>query len=427
LVGAGLHALARRAWIGLPAALFLAFFFGREAWPEARIQAKEQAPPMAAIAALERYVHPGRETIVADEDFHAFLRTERWEGRLVAWGYLDSELVAGVKQFNKRLVRLQDFTAEGGPPDGTWRIFFRGGRAAQALGNDRLLSVGLRDPAPPLFFSGFGVKESSPGAPSFRWAGPSAHLLVPGLEGPPVALLSGERPPEGGEMTLRVTDHRSGKEILSRRIVPGPFEVALVSPPVFGPLPSPVELVLSCDHPIPLPTKVGGVRPTQGCFIVREATSSVAPESLWEAQGGRRLVDVGSPRDLRADPEGFYGREPLPSLSVDMRWTTAAASVVWVPIRGFSPKRLALRARAPSKEPVDVTVAVGGLPAGHLAVPAGDFTEVSLALSPRAAEKLSGADAVRISFTSATWNPKKSGFSNDDRELGIGVDRIALE
>jgi hypothetical protein len=110
-----------------------------------------------------------------------------------------------------------------------------------------------------------------------------------------------------------------------------------------------------------------------------------------------------------------------------MRWTTAAASVVWVPIRGFSPKRLALRARAPSKEPVDVTVAVGGLPAGHLAVPAGDFTEVSLALSPRAAEKLSGADAVRISFTSATWNPKKSGFSNDDRELGIGVDRIALE
>ncbi len=74
-----------------------------------------------------------------------------------------------------------------------------------------------------------------------------------------------------------------------------------------------------------------------------------------------------------------------------------------------------------------MTVAIGGVPAGRLAVPSGDFTEVSLALSPRAAEKLSGADALRISFSSPTWNPKRAGLSNDDRELGIGVDRIALE
>ncbi len=129
-VAAGIDAIVRRPALSFLATCGLAALFAPEAYREAR-RNREETPPIAALRTLETYVHPGRETIVADDDFQPFLRLERWEGRLAAWGYLDSEFVAGARQINMRLVRLADATEEplSYRADRGWRAFWHGGRA----------------------------------------------------------------------------------------------------------------------------------------------------------------------------------------------------------------------------------------------------------------------------------------------------------
>ncbi|MCM3878174.1 MAG: hypothetical protein NEA02_17385 [Thermoanaerobaculia bacterium] len=427
-VGAGLESLLRRGFFAFGAASVVAFFLAREAWPEVRASARVETPPIAALRTLERYVHPGRETIVADPVFHSFLRTERWEGRLVVWGYSDEELVRAPRQMNKRLVRLADFTGETGAPDASdaaWRSWTRGGLVAEALGNRRLLSVAVRDPAPPLFGPGFGVRESVPGMPSFRWAGPAAHLYVPADQGPLCAVLSGNRPAEAGNTTLRVTEAGSGREILTRRIAPGPFDLAIVPRAVVGPMPGPAEYVLACDRPRELPLLEGATRPARGCFTFREATFSYAPDALWIRQAARLVADVGAPDDGRFDPEGFFGREKIGDTGLDLRWSTGDASIVFSPVPGFVPARLVLRARAVAAS-VDVAVSVGNLAAGSVRVTPG-LAEVSLALPPEAVRALSGPEPVRLWIHVPTTVPKDAGIGQDTRALGIGVDRVSLE
>lgn len=428
--GAGLVALFRKGPLGFLAGAAAAALFAREAYPEVEWGARHDTPPMAAIHALERYVHPGRETIVADDSFHAFLRMERWEGRLVAWGYTDEEIASAPRQANRRYVRLADFTVEPEPPDRTdpvWKSWYRGGRVLEALGNRRLLAVAVRDPAPPLFGPGFGPKERVVGGPAFRWAGLAAHLIVPGLQGSPAALLSGERPSDAGATTLTVTEAETGKIVLVRRIEPGPFEVAIVARPVYGPLERAAEYVLTCDKPKALPPLPGAVRPREGCFTFRESTFPVPPEKLWERQGSRFTADIGSPRDRGADPEGFWERETRENLSIDLRWTTASASVLWCPVREFAPKRLFLRARPPGKEAVSVSVTVNGQPAGKIYVAPGDFAETALDLPEPTAAALAGVEPVRIGFSSLAVSPKAAGTGPDTRALGVAVDRISLE
>ena len=426
--GAGLEALLRRGALAFGAACLAGLFLARETWPAVRVSAREETPPMAALRSLERWVHPGRETIVADPDFQAFLRTERWEHRLVAWGYLDEELVQAPRQMNKRLVRLADFTGEPVAPildDPLWRSYTKSGRVAEALGNGRLLTVAVRDPAPPLFGPGFGVRETVPGEPSFRWAGPAAHLYVPADQGPLCAVLSGERPADVGETTLRVTEAGSGRLLLERRIAPGPFDLAIVPRAIFGPMPGPSEYVLSCDRPKDLPPLDGAKRPAKGCFTIREATYSHPPEMLWTRQGLRLVADIGAPDDGRFDPEGFFGREKSSDAGLDMRWTTATASIVFSPVPGFTPSRLILRARAVA-EPVDVDVSVGDVPAGSVRVAVG-LAEVSLPLAPAALPALAGPEPVRLRFHAPTTVPRDAGKGDDTRALGIGVDRVSLE
>ena len=428
-LGAGLQALLRRGDLAFGAACLGAFFFAREAWPEVRASAREETPPIAALRRLERWVHPGRETIVADRDFSAFLRTERWEGRLAVWGYTDEELVQQARrQMNKRLVRLADFTGETGAPDlvdPAWRTFTREGRVAEALGNGRLLAVAVRDPAPPLFGPGFGLKESVPGAPSFRWAGPAAHLYVPADQGPLCAVLSGDRPGDAGETTLRVTEAGSGRLLSERRIGPGPFDVAIVPRAVFGPMPGPSEYVLSCDRPKDLPRLEGATRPAKGCFTFREATYSWPPEALWPRQGPRLVADLGAADDGRFDPEGFFGREKIADTGLDFRWTEGTASIAFSPVPGFVPSRLVLRARSVAAE-ADVAISVDSVPACNVSV-APNLAEVSCLLTPEAVSALSGPEPARLWFRAPTTVPKDAGKGDDTRALGIGVERISLE
>lgn len=427
LVGAGLRAIGRRGPAAFALALLPAAVFGRETLDEIRTYAHVETPPIAALRHLERYVHPGRESIVADDVFQPFLRLERWEGRLAAWGYLDSEFASAPRQINKRLVRLADLSHEPDPPDlasPPWRSWYHGGRVAEALSNRRLITVGVADPAPPLFGAGFGVRERVAGQPTFRWAGPGAHLFVPGLNGPRIGLLVGER--DGGPTTLTVADAVTGATVLTRTLPVGPFELAIAAPEVYGPLPRPAEYVLTCDRPRALPPLgSAGARRPSGCFTLREWTTSIEPGEVWERQGVRYVVDVGSRRDRAADPRGFY---PPESVAVaDLRWTTGDASVLWMPRPGFVPRRIVLRARAPGREPARVVLAAGGLAIGEVEVAAGDLAEVSLALPDAVTALLVEGGPVRIRLTASTVVPREAGLGPDGRALGVAVDRIALE
>ncbi|MEO6324725.1 MAG: hypothetical protein ABIT01_06685, partial [Thermoanaerobaculia bacterium] len=345
LVGRGLQTVLRRGLPTLLGACVLAAFFGSQALPEVRYSATSETPPIAAIRFLERFVHPGRDTIVADESFQPFLRLERWEGRLVAWGYLESELVSGTRPMNKKVVRLADLTDEVGVVSGNdpaWKSWTHRGRVAEALGNGRLLSVAVRVPAPPLFGPGFGMKEHREGAPSFHWSGPSSRLIVPGLEGPPAALLTGERAGDSGPTTIRVVDAFTGATVMTREVAPGPFDLTILSPRTVGPLPRPREYTISCDRTQPL-ANVNGTRPKAGCFVFLEATASVAPDRLWQREGDRFALDIGSPQDRNGDPEGFFARERIEAIAIDMRWASASSSVRFVPVTGFLPHTLAIR------------------------------------------------------------------------------------
>ncbi|MFN7987743.1 MAG: hypothetical protein U0529_09740 [Thermoanaerobaculia bacterium] len=428
-VAAGAEALFRRRPLALAAVLAGAALFARDAWPVVRDGARLETPPTAAIDAVARYGHPGRETIVADGVFHAFLRTERWEGRLGIWGLSDEDLLHPVASLNRRFVRIADFSDEPDAPDREdpgWRIFFRGGRVEEALGNRRLLAVGLRDPAPPLFAQGFGIRERAPGRPSFRWAGATARLIVPGLQGPPVALLRGERQAEAGATTLTVTDAETGRVLVSRKIEPGPFELAIVPVPVYGPLPRPREVVLSCDRPQPLEPLPGVLRPKLACVTVREATFSAPPESVWERLGEERVLDFGRPRDAWASLEGFHDRQVDGPSGLTTRWTSSRSSFVWLPEPGFAPREIAFRAKAPGREPVRLSVSVGGVSAGTVDVPPGDFSEVRLAPPESARALLAGAEPVRVEISSPVFVPKAAGLGDDPRELGVVLDRVVV-
>ena len=428
-LAAGAETFLRKPPLGLAAMVLGAALAGRASWGEVRHGATSPTPPSAAIDAVALYGHPGRETIVSDGIFNAFLRLERWEKRLRVWPLSDDVLLEKGVRRNRRLVRLADFTSEGESPDRTdpaWRVFRREGRVSRALGNGRLFVVAVRDPAPPLFGPGFGPRESSPGQPSVRWSGPEARLIVPGLQGPPVALLRGVRQHHEGATTLTARDAETGRVVLERRIEPGAFEVAFLPHPIHGPLARPRELLLSCDRPEAIPAAPGLARPPRGCFLFREATFSLPPEEVWERLGEERLLDLGRPRDAWADLEGFHDREVHETSGASWRWTSGRAAFTWIPAPDLAPGELVLRARAPGAAGVRVDVAFDGLAAGSVEVPPGDFAEVWLRLEPAARERLGAGDPVRIVLSSPAFVPRDEGFGGDPRRLGIALDRVLL-
>jgi hypothetical protein len=229
-----------------------------------------------------------------------------------------------------------------------------------------------------------------------------------------------------GATTLRARDAETGQIVLERRIDPGEFEVAFLPQPIYGPLPKPRELVLSCDRPEAVPEAPGLVRPSRGCFLFREATFSLPPEEIWERLGEERLLDFGRPRDAWANLEGFHDREVHEKSGASWRWTSGRASFTWFPVPDLEPGEIVLRARTPSGAGVRVDVAFDGRAAGNVEIPPGDFAEVRIPLDPPARERLRAGDPVRITLATPVLVPRDAGLGGDPRRLGIALDRVLL-
>jgi hypothetical protein len=202
--------------------------------------------------------------------------------------------------------------------------------------------------------------------------------------------------------------------------------MAIVPVPVYGPLPRPREVVLSCDRPQALQELQGARRPSSGCVLFREATSSAPPESLWERLGEERILDIGSLRDAWGGLDGFHERETTPKSGLTVRWTSGRSSFFWVPLPGLVPREIAFRAKAPGDVPVTVAVSIGGVPSGSVSVLPGDFAEARLALDESARARLAGAEPVRVELESPVFVPKAAGLGDDLRKLGIVLDRVLV-
>jgi hypothetical protein len=223
-----------------------------------------------------------------------------------------------------------------------------------------------------------------------------------------------------------VTDAETGRVLVTRHLIPGAFDLVIVPEPVYGPLPRPREVILTCDRPQPLPELPGATRPRSGCVVIREATFSLPPDRLWERLGEERLLDLGRPGDAWAVLEGFHDREVDPKSGLTMRWTSARSSFLWFPSPTLAPREIAFRAKAPGETPVRLSVSIGGVDAGSVEVMPGDFSEARLALDGEGRARMCGAGPVRVELTSPVLVPTVDGRVVDPRELGVVLDRILV-
>jgi hypothetical protein len=130
-------------------------------------------------------------------------------------------------------------------------------------------------------------------------------------------------------------------------------------------------------------------------------------------------VDVGTGREI-AYIRGFHLPDS-PSPDLDYRWTRGR-STIRIPIPpGTTYNAVTLRMSAPSigpSTPISVSIAIDGSTPTSLYVPPG-WADYTLPISP--------GKTLTIEIVSATRTPSKlEPNSNDNRNLGVGIDRITL-
>ena len=82
--------------------------------------------------------------------------------------------------------------------------------------------------------------------------------------------------------------------------------------------------------------------------------------------------------------------------------------------------------RPAAAPPADVTVLIGGQTLGTVRV-SGGFKEYTFDLTPEIASALAAAgEPVRLLLRTTAWNPLKLLGRNDNRDLGVMVDRVAI-
>jgi hypothetical protein len=82
--------------------------------------------------------------------------------------------------------------------------------------------------------------------------------------------------------------------------------------------------------------------------------------------------------------------------------------------------------RPPAAPPADVTVLIGERVLGTVRV-TGGFREYDLPIPPDvAAAAAAGGEPVRVTLRTATWNPLAALGRDDNRDLGVMLDRVAV-
>jgi hypothetical protein len=130
-------------------------------------------------------------------------------------------------------------------------------------------------------------------------------------------------------------------------------------------------------------------------------------------------VDVGTGREI-AYIRGFHLPDS-PSPDLDYRWTRGR-STIRIPIPpGTTYNAVTLRMSAPSigpSTPISVSISIDGSTPANINVPPG-WADYTLPISP--------GKTLTIEVVSATRTPSRlEPNSRDDRNLGVGIDRITL-
>ena len=140
---------------------------------------------------------------------------------------------------------------------------------------------------------------------------------------------------------------------------------------------------------------------------------------------GTTDLDIGINDDLNVIR--FHAKET--SEGRTLRWSQDESAVIVNRI-GPADRTLALwmndGGRPAGAPPADVTVLIRGRVLGTMRVTQG-FKEYTIAIPPDvSAEAAAAGEPVRITLRTATWNPKTLLGTNDDRDLGVMIDRVAV-
>jgi hypothetical protein len=143
------------------------------------------------------------------------------------------------------------------------------------------------------------------------------------------------------------------------------------------------------------------------------------------APSGANELDLGVNDDLNVIR--FHAKEVTEGRTV--RWSQDESAVIVSRI-GAGDRALALwmndGGRPPAAPPADVTVLLKDRVLGTVRVTRG-FNEYTVPIPADAAAAAAAAgEPVRITLRTATWNPRTLLGTNDDRDLGVMVDRVAV-
>lgn len=143
--------------------------------------------------------------------------------------------------------------------------------------------------------------------------------------------------------------------------------------------------------------------------------------------GGRAFaLDVGVNDDLQV--LRFHAKETVDGRTV--RWTRATSyiSITTMPAAAATVTLWMNNGGRPAAAPpASMTVYLHGQLIGSAAVSSG-FAPYTFAVPPELASRAAGFDdPVELKLVTATWNPHDVLGSPDDRELGVMVDRVAVQ
>jgi hypothetical protein len=136
-------------------------------------------------------------------------------------------------------------------------------------------------------------------------------------------------------------------------------------------------------------------------------------------------LDVGIGDDLHA--VRFHAKEQADGRT--FRWTQARSFVIVNRI-GATDRTIALwmndGGRPAAAPPADVSVLIGDRVLGTVRV-SGGFREYTLPIpADVAAAAAAAGEPVRVTLRTQTWNPLATLGTNDDRDLGVMLDRVAV-